>query len=311
MLMLGLGYRVVVLGLFVAGSYNALVALRNRFKNAFSQIDVQLKRRNDLIPNLVDETVKGYMSHEKGTLEAVIQARNAAVTAGKNAAANPGEPPPPWRASPPPKRPAQRLARPASALAEAYPDLKANQNMLALQEELTSTENKIAFSRQAYNDAVMHYNTSARRSPRIVVANFLNFTEAKSLSRSSRRRNASAEGLVLLSQPCRQTSNARMRRQTGRLPDPLRPVRRAGAGRLRRGHGPDPGRLAPPARTGGGPGVRPRPVRDRGDGRPGRHHGGKPFQDDRPPRGGRGHRAEPRRQADRPRHGPPRRAPAA
>src|SRR5258708_1326470 len=175
---LGIGFLVfVVVALFVIGVYNRLVAFRNRFKNAFSQIDVQLKRRNDLIPNLV-ETVKGYMGHEKGTLEAVIQARNAAVTAGKAAAANPGD--------------ASAMASLAAAegtlngtlgrlfaLAEAYPDLKANQNMLALQEELTSTENKIAFSRQAYNDAVMQYNTQRETFPTVVVANLLNFTEAR------------------------------------------------------------------------------------------------------------------------------------
>ena len=171
------GLLLLVAAMFVAGIYNRLVALRNRFKNAFAQIDVQLKRRNDLIPNLV-ETVKGYMAHEKGTLEAVIQARNAAVTAGKTAAANPGD--------------ASAMAGLATAegnlngvlgrlfaLAEAYPDLKANQNMLALQEELGSTENKIAFSRQAYNDAVMQYNTARETFPNVVVANFLNFTEAR------------------------------------------------------------------------------------------------------------------------------------
>jgi LemA protein len=174
---LGLIALLLLLGMFLAGAYNRLVALRNRFKNAFSQIDVQLKRRNDLIPNLV-ETVKGYMGHEKGTLEAVIQARNTAVTAGKAAAANPGD--------------ASAMASLAAAegalngtlgrlfaLAEAYPDLKANQNMLALQEELTSTENKIAFSRQAYNDSVMQYNTQRETFPTVVVANFLNFTEAR------------------------------------------------------------------------------------------------------------------------------------
>jgi LemA protein len=171
------GGLLLVAALFVAGIYNRLIALRNRFKNAFAQIDVQLKRRNDLIPNLV-ETVKGYMAHEKGTLEAVIQARNAAVAAGKTAAANPGD--------------ASAMAGLAAAegtlngvlgrlfaLAEAYPDLKANQNMLALQEELGSTENKIAFSRQAYNDAVMQYNTARETFPNVVVANFLNFTEAR------------------------------------------------------------------------------------------------------------------------------------
>jgi LemA protein len=163
--------------LFVGAVYNRLVGLRNRYKNAFSQIDVQLKRRYDLIPNLV-EAVKGYMSHERGTLEAVIEARNKAAGAAKAAAANPGD--------------AQAISGLAAAegtlngalgrlfaLAEAYPDLKANQNMLALQEELGSTENKVAFARQAYNDAVMRYNTQRETFPDVVVANFLNFTEAK------------------------------------------------------------------------------------------------------------------------------------
>lgn len=166
----------LLLAMFVVGFYNGLVALRNRYKNAFSQIDVQLKRRHDLIPNLV-ETVKGYMSHERETLEAVVNARNAAVGAAKAASANPSD--------------AQAMAGLSAAegtlngalgrlfaLAEAYPDLKANQNMLSLQEELTTTENKVAFARQAYNDAVMHYNTRRETFPTIVVANFLNFAPA-------------------------------------------------------------------------------------------------------------------------------------
>jgi LemA protein len=175
---LGVGLLVfVVVALFVIGVYNRLVALRNRFKNAFSQIDVQLKRRYDLIPNLV-ETVKGYMKHESETLEAVIQARNLAVGAVKTAAASPGDP-----------KAMQSLAGAEGqlngalgrlfAVAEAYPDLKANQNMMSLQEELSSTENKVAFARQAYNDAVMRYNTQRETFPDVVVANFLNFTEAR------------------------------------------------------------------------------------------------------------------------------------
>ena len=173
---LGLGALLLVGGMILAGIYNKLVALRNRYKNGFSQIDVQLKRRNDLIPNLV-ETVKGYMGHEKGTLEAVIQARNAAVSAGKTAAANPGD------AAAMSGLAAAEGALNGSlgrlfALAEAYPDLKANQNMLALQGELTSTENKIASARRTYNDTVMQYNTQRETFPTVVVANFLNFTEA-------------------------------------------------------------------------------------------------------------------------------------
>ena len=168
---------VVVFGMFVAGIYNSLVSLRNRFKNAFSQIDVQLKRRNDLIPNLV-ETVKGYMKHEAGTLEAVVQARNAAASAGQAAAANPGDPAAMASLSAAEGQLNGALGR-LFALAEAYPDLKANQNMLALQEELSSTENKIAFARQAYNDAVMQYNTQRETFPAVLVANFLGFTDAK------------------------------------------------------------------------------------------------------------------------------------
>lgn len=171
------GALLFLAALFVAGIYNRLVALRNRYKNAFAQIDVQLKRRNDLIPNLV-ETVKGYMAHEKGTLEAVIQARNSAVSAGQAAAANPGDPSAMAGLATAQGALNGALGR-LFALAEAYPDLKANQNMLALQEELSSTENKVAFSRQAYNDAVMQYNTSRETFPNVVVANFLNFTEAR------------------------------------------------------------------------------------------------------------------------------------
>jgi LemA protein len=174
---LGAGVLIFVLiALYAMGTYNQLVGLRNRFKNAFSQIDVQLKRRHDLIPNLV-ETVKGYMKHESGTLEAVIQARNAASTAGRAAAQNPGD-----------ARAMSGLSMAESQLngalgrlmvtVEAYPELKANQTMLNLQEELTSTENKVAFARQAYNDAVTHYNTQRETFPTVVVANFLNFSEA-------------------------------------------------------------------------------------------------------------------------------------
>jgi LemA protein len=175
---LGVGLlAIVVIGLFVIGVYNRLVAYRNRFKNAFSQIDVQLKRRHDLIPNLV-ETVKGYMHHERETLEAVIQARNAAVGASRTAAASPGDPAAMNTLAGAEAQLNGALGR-LFALAEAYPDLKANQNMLALQEELSSTENKVAFARQAYNDAVMQYNTRRETFPDVMVANFLNFTEAR------------------------------------------------------------------------------------------------------------------------------------
>jgi LemA protein len=171
------GLAVVVLAMLVIGVYNRLVAYRNRFKNAFSQIDVQLKRRHDLIPNLV-ETVKGYMAHERETLEAVVQARNAAVGATRNAAASPGDAAAMNSLAGAENQLNGALGR-LFALAEAYPDLKANQNMLSLQEELGSTENKVAFARQAYNDAVMQYNTQRERFPDVVVANFLNFTEAR------------------------------------------------------------------------------------------------------------------------------------
>lgn len=159
---------VVVVAIFVAGMYNRLVELKNRFQNAFAQIEVQLKRRHDLIPNLV-ETAKGYMSHERGTLEAVIEARNQAVTGLDAASRNPGD-----------ARAMQDLGGAESALTgalgrlmvvmEAYPDLKANQNMLALQEEITSTENKVAFSRQAFNDAVTGYNTYRQTFPPVIFA---------------------------------------------------------------------------------------------------------------------------------------------
>ena len=168
---------VLVVGLWVMGAYNGLVTLRNRFKNAFAQIDVQLKRRYDLIPNLV-ETVKGYMKHERDTLEAVIKARNAASSASTAAAANPGDP----------AAMQQLMGAEAAltgtlgklfALSEAYPDLKANQNMAQLMEELTSTENKVSFARQAYNDAVMAYNTKREIFPSNLVAGMFNFGPAE------------------------------------------------------------------------------------------------------------------------------------
>ena len=159
--------------------YNGLVTLRNRFKNAFAQIDVQLKRRYDLIPNLV-ETAKGYIKHERETLEAVIKARNQAVTAANAAGANPGNPAAMQGLSQAEGALTGMLGR-LFALSEAYPDLKANQNMLAIQEELTSTENKVAFARQAFNDSVMEYNTKRESFPDTIFAGMFGFSAAELL----------------------------------------------------------------------------------------------------------------------------------
>ena len=166
-----------VVALSAVGIYNSLVSLRNRFKNAFAQIDVQLKRRYDLIPNLV-ETAKGYLKHEHSTLEDVIKARNIAYTASQAAAANPAD-----------ANAVKGLAAAEGGLtgalsklmvvSEQYPDLKANQNMMQLTEELTSTENKIAFARQAYNDAVMQYNTSRETFPNVLLAGAFGFLPAE------------------------------------------------------------------------------------------------------------------------------------
>jgi LemA protein len=170
---------VFALGLvgFVIGGYNKLVTLRNRYKNAYAQIDVQLKRRYDLIPNLV-ETAKGYIKHERETLEAVTQARNIAYAASQAAAAKPGD-----------AGAIKNLVSAESGLAgtlsrlmmvsEQYPDLKANQNMMQLTEELTSTENKISFARQAYNDSVMVYNTDREVFPSNLIAGIFNFSPAE------------------------------------------------------------------------------------------------------------------------------------
>jgi LemA protein len=168
---IGLGIGVllfVVLVPLLIGIYNKLVALKNRYENAFAQIEVQLKRRHDLIPNLV-ETAKGYLSHERETLEGVIAARNQAVSGLNNAARHPGD-----------ASAMQQLGSAEGALTgamgrlfavmEAYPDLKANQNMMALQEEITATENKVAFSRQAFNDSVTAYNTYRQSFPPVLVA---------------------------------------------------------------------------------------------------------------------------------------------
>ncbi len=167
----------VVLGLWVAGIYNSLVTLRNRFKNAFAQIDVQLKRRYDLIPNLV-ETAKGYMKHERETLETVIAARNTAYAASKAAAANPADAGAMKSLLGAESGLAGALSR-LMVVSEQYPDLKANQNMMQLTEELTSTENKISFARQAYNDAVTSYNTTRERFPTNLLAGMFNFAEAQ------------------------------------------------------------------------------------------------------------------------------------
>ena len=168
---------IVLFIFFLVGIYNSLVTLRNRFKNAFAQIDVQLKRRYDLIPNLV-ETAKGYMKHERETLEAVVSARNQAASAAKSAAADPSD-----------ASAMKGLLGAEGALTgamgrlfavmEAYPDLKANQNMMAVQEELTSTENKVAFARQAYNDAVTSYNTAREKFPNALIAGPAGFKPAE------------------------------------------------------------------------------------------------------------------------------------
>jgi LemA protein len=176
-ILIGLLAVIVIVALMATGIYNSLVSLRNRFKNAYAQIDVQLKRRYDLIPNLV-ETAKGYLKHEHSTLEDVIKARNIALAASQAAAANPAD--------------ANAVKGLVSAegglsgalsrlmvVSEQYPDLKANQNMMQLTEELTSTENKIAFARQAYNDSVMQYNTSRETFPNVILAGMFGFLPAE------------------------------------------------------------------------------------------------------------------------------------
>jgi len=175
---------VAVVAIFwVVGLYNKLVGARNNYKNAFAQIDVQLTRRYDLIPNLV-ETAKGYMKHERETLEAVIQARNSAMSGLKAAAANPGDAGAMTALAGAEGALGASLGR-LFALAEAYPDLKANQNMMQLSEELTSTENKVAFARQAYNDSVMSYNNQREMFPGSIIAGMFNFIAAQLLEIST------------------------------------------------------------------------------------------------------------------------------
>ncbi len=178
MVFIVLGGLLLVLIVMIIGIYNGLVSLRNRVKNAWAQIDVQLKRRYDLIPNLV-ETAKGYMKHESGTLEAVTEARNQALAAAKAVGLDPTD-----------GAAMKSLSGAEGALSsalgslnvavEAYPDLKVSANMMQVQEELTSTENKVAFSRQAYNDSVMVYNTKREVFPSNIIAGMFNFSEASS-----------------------------------------------------------------------------------------------------------------------------------
>lgn len=167
----------LVVGGWIASIYNSLVTLRNRFKNAFAQIDVQLKRRYDLIPNLV-ETAKGYMKHERETLEAVIKARNIALAASQTAAANPADANAMRSLGTAEGGLTGALSR-LMVVSEQYPDLKANQNMMQLTEELTSTENKISFARQAYNDSVMGYNNSREVFPNVIFAGMFGFQPAE------------------------------------------------------------------------------------------------------------------------------------
>ena len=176
---------VVLYGIFI---YNRLVSARNAYRNAFAQIDVQLTRRYDLIPNLV-ETAKAYMQHERATLEAVISARNSAVAGLRAAAAKPGDAAAVQELAGAENQLSGALGR-LFALAEAYPDLKANQTMMQLSEELTSTENRVAFARQAYNDAVMDYNNRREMFPDSVVAGFGTFTAAELLEIESQEKRA-------------------------------------------------------------------------------------------------------------------------
>lgn len=170
---------IVAAVLFAISIYNRLIAGRNRFKNAFAQIDVQLTRRHDLIPNLV-ETAKGYIKHERETLEAVTNARNLAVAGLKAASKDPTDPAAMKQLAQAEQGLTGALGR-LFAVSESYPDLKANQNMMQLSEELTTTENKVAFARQAYNDSVMQYNTLRESFPNNFFAGWFNFQQAELL----------------------------------------------------------------------------------------------------------------------------------
>jgi LemA protein len=177
LLLLGVALLLIlVIGGMAVGIYNRLVALRNDYKNQFAQIDVQLKRRHDLIPNLV-ETAKGYMSHERGTLDEVIAARNGAVAARQQSAGDPADPGAVQKVVAAEGALTQSLGR-LFAVAEAYPDLKANQTMMQLQGELTDTENRISLSRQAYNESVRNYNTQREVFPNSLLAGIFNFAPA-------------------------------------------------------------------------------------------------------------------------------------
>lgn len=174
---------VAIVGFIAIDGYNRLVTLRNRYQNAYAQIDVQLRRRHDLIPNLV-ETAKGYMKHERETLEAVIAARNSAMSASSRAAQTPGDPQAMEQLGAAEAALTGTLGR-FFALAEAYPELKADQSMGQVMEELRSTENKIAFSRQAFNDAVTLYNTKREVFPSNLIAEMFNFSGARLLEESA------------------------------------------------------------------------------------------------------------------------------
>jgi LemA protein len=219
----------IAIALFFVSIYNRLVSSRNGYKNAFAQIDVQLTRRHDLIPNLV-ETAKGYIKHERETLEAVIAARNSAVSGLKRAAANPGDPASVQQLAGAEAQLNGALGR-LFAVAEAYPDLKANQNMMQLSEELTSTENKVAFARQAFNDAVMNYNNTREMFPNSVVAGMFMFTPAQLLEIEAPEKRAVGE--VHLNELLQATGRRAPRVATARRPVRVGSYRSRRSGRSR------------------------------------------------------------------------------